>query len=238
MEIKYRLTKNAWDEYPTLIKEWIARTNPVKVCDIGGGANPILAIDFIYLRNLEYTVLDISQSELDKIPDIYKKKIIDIEAKDFLLEDRFDLVFSKMLAEHIKNGETFHQNIYQVLKPGGIAIHYFPTLYTLPFLVNKLIPEKTSSALLSLFAPRDKFQQAKFPAHYDWCFGPTPRMLNMLRAIGFEILEFIALIGHTYYNRIPIIREFHQKYSDFLVQHPNPYLTSFAQVILKKGGTL
>jgi hypothetical protein len=60
----------------------------------------------------------------------------------------------------------------------------------------------------------------------------------MLRAIGFEILEFNALIGHTYYNRIPIIREFHQKYSDFLVQHPNPYLTSFAQVILKKGGTL
>jgi len=235
MEIEYRLTKNTWDEYPTLIKEWVVRTNAVEVCDIGGGANPILDIDFIYSRSLEYTVLDLSQSELDKIPDTYKKEIKDVEAEDFSLEDCFDLAFSKMLAEHIKNGEIFHRNIHQMLKPGGIAIHYFPTLYALPFVVNKLIPEKTSSALLGLFAPRDKFQQAKFPAYYNWCFGPTPSMLNMLTAIGFEILEFNALIGHVYYNRIPLIRELHQKYSKFLVRHPNPRLTSFAQVVLKKN---
>lgn len=234
MEINYRFTENTWDEFPVLIKKWILQTNAAIVCDIGGGANPILDLDFTASRNIQYTILDISRSELEKAPVGYKKEVQDIESFDFVIENKFDLVFSKAVAEHLKNGKVFHRNIYKMLKPGGIAIHYFPTLYALPFVINKLITDNLSSALLDVFAPRNKFRQSKFPAYYDWCFGPTPSMLSMLRLTGFEILEFNALIGNIYYDKFLVLKELHQLFSGFLYKHPNPYLTSFAQIILKK----
>jgi SAM-dependent methyltransferase len=235
MKINYRPTRNAWFEYPTFIKEWIERTNPDAICDIGGGANPLLDLDFVNSRKIQYTVLDISRSELEKAPRHYEKEVQDIEAPDFIIRERFDFAFSKAMAEHIKNGKLFHQNVFQMLKPGGIAIHYFPTLYAFPFVVNKLFPESLSSALLDIFAPRDKYKQAKFPAYYNWCFGPTPAMLAMLQSVGFEVLEFNALIGNIYYDKVPIARTLQRIYSEFLLQHPNPYLTSFAQIVLKKN---
>jgi SAM-dependent methyltransferase len=183
---------------------------------------------------LEYTLLDISAEELAKAPDGYKKIVQDIEAESFPWKKEFDFLFTKMMAEHIRNGRRFHKNIFTLLKPGGFAVHYFPTLYALPFLVNKIVPEKLSSDLLNIFAPRERFRLGKFPAYYDWCYGPTPAMLGMLISIGFEIIEYQGLIGHSYFDRIPLVKEIHQAYSRFLIKHPNPYLTSFAQVILRK----
>ena len=107
---------------------------------------------FISSRNLEYTILDISENELGKAPDQYKKLAQDIMANDLSSTERFDLVFTRMLAEHVKDGELLHRNVYSLLNPGGFAVHFFPTLYAVPFLVNRLLPE-TLSALLDFFAP-------------------------------------------------------------------------------------
>jgi hypothetical protein len=116
-------------------------------------------------------------------------------------------------------------------------VHYFPTLYALPFLVNMLIPEWFSSFLLDKILPRDRYQLGKFPAYYSWCYGPIPKMIIMLTDIGYEIVEYKGIIGSIYYKRIPILRDLHKLYMDYLVKHPNPYLTSFAQVILRKPDT-
>ncbi|MEW6404811.1 MAG: methyltransferase domain-containing protein [Chloroflexota bacterium] len=235
--INYRVTWEVNQEYPDMIKDWIGRTKARRICDIGGGANPLLDLDFVRSLGLEYTILDISESELAKAPNVYHKKVQNIEAPDFSLADQFDLVFSMWLAEHIRNGRQFHQNIHQMLKPAGVAIHYFPTLYALPFLINRLTPEFISAALQNLFAPRDKFRQGKFTAHYSWCYGPTPPMLGMLKSIGFEVLEFNALFGHMYYyQKVPLLRDIHRKRSEYLACHPNPYLTSFARIVLAKAG--
>ena len=34
--------------------------------------------------------------------------------------------------------------------------------------------------------------------------------------------------------RIPLLRNLHRVYTQYLVKHPTPYLTSFAQVVLRK----
>ncbi len=234
MKITYRLSQNEWHEYPQfiqgLVQEYSART----ICDIGGGANPILPLEFIQAHNLDCTVLDISSEELEKAPKGYKKLVQDIEAVDFPETGQFNLIVTKMMAEHVRNGRLFHKNIYSLLKPGGFAVHYFPTLYALPYLVNKLTPEWLSSLLLDIFLPRDRYQTAKFPAYYSWTYGPTPSMLKMLKGIGYEIIEFKGFFGTTYYSRIPIVRNIHKAYTVFLSKHPNPYLTSWAQVILCK----
>lgn len=233
----YRQSNNEWVKYSSFIQDLVETFSPKTVCDVGGGANPVLPLEFIAEHRIEYTLLDISAEELAKAPSVYKKIVQDIEAESFPWKKEADFVFTKMMAEHIRNGRRFHKNVFELLKPGGIAVHYFPTLYALPFLVNKIIPEKFSSGLLNLFAPRERFRLGKFPAYYDWCYGPTPRMLSMLIDIGFEIIVYQALMGHTYFDRIPLIKEIHKAYSGFLAKHPSPYLTSFAQVILRKPVT-
>ena len=234
MRLLYLPTEGAWSEFPRLVERLIKENKTRQVCDVGGGANPVLTIDQLQNNQVECTILDISNEELEKAPAGYRRLQQDIEARDFPLHECFDLVVTQMLAEHIHDGKVFHKNVYYLLKPGGIAVHFLPTLYSLPFVANKLIPERISSTLIDLFAPRERYQQGKFPAYYSWCYGPTWPMLRMLRTIGFEIVEFRGLMGHSYFDRVPVIREFHRSLSRFMVMHPSPYLTSFAQVILRR----
>ncbi|HEX2995278.1 MAG TPA: methyltransferase domain-containing protein [Anaerolineales bacterium] len=230
----YKQSSNEWSNYSAFITALVETFASKRVCDVGGGANPVLPLEFIIRHRIEYTLLDISAEELAKAPQGYRKIVQDIEAENLPRKEEFDFIVTKMMAEHIRNGRRFHKNVFDLLKPGGIAVHYFPTLYALPFIVNKITPEKLSSKLLNIFAPRERFRLGKFPAYYNWCYGPTPGMLNMLTGIGFEIVEFQGLIGHSYFDRVPFIEQIHAAYSSFLAKHPNPYLTSFAQIILRK----
>ena len=234
MNISYLYSGNEWSEYPAFVQRSVLELGVRKLCDVGGGANPVLSMQFINDNRLDCTVLDISITELNKAPTGYKKLVQDVEAEDFVPTDQFDLVVTKMMAEHLRNGRVFHRNVFSMLKPGGVAIHYFPTLYALPFLVNKLMPERLSSFLLDIFLPRDRHRLGKFPAYYSWCYGPTSSMLGMLIETGFEIMQYRAFFGNSYYSRIPLVRNLHDAYTRFLAKHPTPYLTSFAQVVLRK----
>lgn len=238
MKISYMDSGKEWNDYPEFVQNIVREFGARTICDVGGGANPVLPLQFINENQLDCTVLDISIDELEKAPSGYKKLVQDIEAENFGLSEQFDFVITKMMAEHISNGERFHKNIYSMLKPGGVAVHYFPTLFALPFLVNKITPEWLSSLLLDIFLPRDRYRLGKFPAYYSWCYGPTRPMLTMLSELGYEILEYRCFFGNIYYQRIPIIRDLHKHYSNYLTKHPNPYFTSFAQVILRKVDNL
>lgn len=234
MVIRYFITKNEWDDYSALVERLVLEVGARVICDVGGGANPVLSTDFIRKYDLEYVLMDISVVELQKAPDGITKIIQDIEAENIDLPKKFDLVVTKMLAEHLRNGEAFHRNIANMLKPGGLAIHYFPTLYALPFLINKFVSSRVSSFLLRVFLPRDLYQTGKFPAYYSFCFGPTPLMLKMLTERGYEIIEFRGYFGNRYWSKVPIVSTLQRFYSLILSRFPIPYLTSFAQVILRK----
>jgi ubiquinone/menaquinone biosynthesis C-methylase UbiE len=234
MKITYLHSNNEWYEYSAFIQSLIQEYGAQKICDVGGGANPVLSLQFVNDNQLDCTVLDISSVELEKAPKEYKKLVQDIEAESCVPTEQFDFLVTKMMAEHLRNGKLFHKNIFSMLKPGGVAVHYFPTLYALPFLVNRLTPEWLSSVLLDMFLPRDRYQLGKFPAFYSWCYGPTPSMLAMLTEIGYEIVQYKGFFGNMYYTRVPVFRSLHQVYTQYLTKHPCPYLTSFAQVVLRK----
>ncbi len=204
------------------------------ICDIGGGANPLLPIEYIRQHSLDYTVLDISETELQKAPPCYHKIMADIASRDFSIGGKtFGLVFSKMLAEHISDAPQFHTNIRKILAPEGVAAHFFPTLYAIPFLMNRIIPESLSDRLLSVFAPRDRFQRAKFPAYYQWCRGPTERQFQRLAGVGLVVVQYIGFFGHAgYYRRLPGIRQIHELTTRMLMKFPNPHLTSYAFLVV------
>ena len=46
-------------------------------------------------------------------------------------DNKFDFVCSRAVVEHVNNIDQFLNENYRVLKPGGIAMHYFPSRYSL-----------------------------------------------------------------------------------------------------------
>lgn len=230
----YASSINCGQQFEDQLTELIEQNSLKDICDIGGGANPIFDREFHRRNGLNYSLLDISQKELDKAPDYYHKVCADILDPSQMPKEKWDLVFSQTLAEHVEDGKKFHESVYRSLKPGGYAMHIFPTMYAIPFVVNKFLPEKLGSKILDLLLPRDRFQHDKFPAFYHWCEGPTNRMISRLESIGYEVTNYQGLFGHRYYRFLKPLQWWQDKYANWLVKHPNPFHTSYVIQILRK----
>jgi 2-polyprenyl-3-methyl-5-hydroxy-6-metoxy-1,4-benzoquinol methylase len=231
----YHLSAEGEPMYHRLVLELIDTFKVRRVCDVGGGAHPTLSLAEVRSLNLEYTLLDISAAELAKAPEGYVKLQADITEQIERVPTGFDLVVSTMLAEHVRNGETFHRNVRGILKPGGVACHFFPTLYALPLLMNSLIPERLSSWLLHRFNPVDAYH-LKFPAYYRWCRGPSRRQIRRLEGVGYTVLRYYGFFGHDYYLKVPVLKTLHGALARFLMAHPVPQWTSRALVVLQRQG--
>lgn len=234
--VSYGFFLEAWQDHAATVRRLIEHGGARTVCEIGGGANPSLPLSFARERGLEYTILDVSRAELDKAPDGYRKVAADICGDNLPLAGRFDFMFSKMLAEHVASGHAFHRNVFRLLAPGGLAFHFFPTLYAPAFVANRLLPEDVSSRALQAFAPRDPHQHGKFPARYSWCRGPTRPQLARLRSLGYEIVAYRGFFGHDYYRWIPPLHWASVRTAEWLCRHPWAPMTSFALVLLRKPG--
>lgn len=204
------------------------------VCEIGGGANPLLSRDERDRLGITYTLIDVDASELAKAPDDVRKIEFDITSR--ALPRSFDVVFSKHLAEHVREPELMHRNVRAMLRPGGVAIHFFPTLYGAPFVLNRLIPEQLAERMLLRLQPyrASPGNHGKFPAYYRWCRGPTRSQVRRLLSIGFEVDEYVACFGHAYYCRAPVLQRLEDAKTRALLRHPVALLTSYAIVVLRR----
>ena len=228
-----------WHGAPAAIEALIARFGTRDVLEIGAGAHPTLSVAEVRALGVRYTVNDISGEELEAVDPAYMRLCHDFSgaAPPVRLLAAFDLVFSRMVNEHVRDGERYYRNIAAILKPGGITTHWFSTLYALPFLGNRLLPESLADRVLHALAPRDRSGHGKFKAYYSWGRGPTRRMIMGFESLGFEVLEYTGYFGHTYYRRrLPPLDFLERKKADWLARHPNPFLTSYARVLLRKRG--
>jgi SAM-dependent methyltransferase len=206
------------------------------VLDVGAGANPLLDEAFVVRQDLHYAILDVDRGELDKAPAGFRRIHADITAADLPVDDAFDLICSMDLAEHLADPEAFHRNVLRLLRPGGVAVHFFPTLYALPFVVNRVAPERVMRPLLLRLQP-DRLQRGlhpKFPALYRWCRGPTRRQLRRFARLGFEMESYVGYFGHGYYTAVPVLDRLEQAKAALLRAHPVPALTSYALVVLRR----
>lgn len=236
-KISYCVSSELWADVVPRIENVISRRSIRRVVELGGGANPSFDTDFIEQRKIEYTLLDISREELEKAPDNYSKVQADVCDSKFSVGQEYDLAFSRMLAEHVRDGEQFHRNVHSLLRPGGIAIHFFPTLYAPPFVANYLLPEKAAAWLLHALQPgrQNSGRHGKFPAYYQWCRGPTSAQIKRFESLGFEVESYVGSFGHRpYYQKIPVLRDMHGALAGWLSRHAIPELTSFALVVLVK----
>lgn len=207
-----------------------------RICDVGGGARPVLALERVQQLALDYLVIDESPGELERAPEGYARaaaSILDAPAIGAISREHgaFDVVISRWTAEHVKDGRRFHENVRELLRPGGSAIHLFPTLYAPPFLLNRLLPGSLASGLLFQACPN---RSHKFKPYYSWCRGPSPRQLARLRSVGFEVERYTGYYGHGFYRRLPPLAAAQRAFNRLLIAHPVPALTAFALVVLRR----
>ncbi len=237
--IGYAHWEQAWSDLPDTVRRLAAREDVTRVGDLGGGANPILDLGFIAERGLDYAVLDASAEELAKAPAGYTTVVADATDPGVAARlEPFDLIASGFVAEHIARPAGFHATVRALLRPGGLAVHLFPTLYEPAFLVNLLIPERVTDRVLQLVQPgrEPEGAHAKFRPYYRWCRGPSRRQLARLESAGFEIVDYTGYFGHGYFRAFAPADRLEQRLAHALIRHPIPALTSYGCVVLRRRG--
>lgn len=234
--VSYRDIETLWKGYDEYVRELALCEGAQNIAELGGGANPVLGDNERWGFASHRIVVDISAEELAKAGGDVETRVLDLCQPVRDGREMYDIVFSKMLCEHVPDGRAFHRNCFDLLRPGGLAVHYFPTLYTLPFVLNRLIPEQAARTLLRKIQPGriDDPKHEKFPAYYRWTTGPTKRAIRRFESVGFELEQWHGAFGHHYYHLVKPLDALEQAKSRFLLEHPVPALTSFAVVALRK----
>jgi hypothetical protein len=209
-----------------------------RICDVGGGAKPIVPMTQIEQRGLDYVVLDEAAEQLQRTPEGYRRVHASILDRDAIArivreEGPFDAVISRWTAEHISDGKAFHERVFELIRPGGTAVHLFPTLYSFPFVVNRLLTPTIATAVLFRVCSG---RHARFRPYYSWCRGPSPKQLRRLTELGYTIESYTGFFGHGFYRPVRPLHAAHRRVVDRLIEHPRPSLTSFALVVLGHPG--
>lgn len=231
-----RSSRFAWEHFKATVADIAADFPNPDIIEIGGGRSPLFAPGELPGNVASYTINDVSAQELERAPNIWRKACFDICGDLNPLPDQYDVAFSKMLAEHVPDGRRFHANILRLLKPGGVAFHFLPTLYAPPFVLNKLLPDSlTRPIVAALFPGRDDNGNPKFPAYYSMCSGRSERLIGKYRSIGYDRVDIRTFFGHDYFRRIPLLRELDRALSRFACGHDIHALGAYAYVRLTKA---
>lgn len=215
--------------YGDTLKAIVAAYPDAGILELGAGRRPSFTFAEMPSTVRSYTVNDISPEELALLPEGYDEACFDVSGDASNFRDKYDVVFSRFLAEHVPDGYAMHRNVYQVLREGGASFHLIPTLYAMPFVINKLLPERLTSWVLRVFAPRRAINP-KFPAHYSMCYGNPKRMARLLAKIGYSRIEIHNFYGHFYYEKIPVLRSVHRWFSDLAAKRNWTSLSSYAYI--------
>jgi len=235
--IEYFVHPQLWAEYYNIIYQQLLPQQGIKrVCELGAGANPSLTPEVIKERKLDYWVTDGSEKELMACPENYQKRLLDVQHQSiYKALGQFDLIFSKMLVEHLPNPQVLHQNIIEALRPNAYAFHFFPTLGSLALWLNYLLPESLMRPLLMWAEPSRKIEKyGKFETYYKWCKGPNQNSITRFENLGYEVILYYGSYGHKYYEKIAPLHWLEGQKSKFLQKIKSPQFTANACILLRK----
>lgn len=218
----------AYDSYYNTINNYVFKN--CRILEIGGGAHPTITDR----TGLVYHVVDPDHKELSKLPaDIIK---IEGSIEDIALDERYDLILSKMVLEHIPNPDDFHSKVLQLLSSDGRAIHFFACRHSVPALVNRFLPEKWGESILRILKNRALDDSPKYEAYYRRTLGHTERQLQYFQKVGYGIEIYHSFVGHKYFKNIPLINLLERAYTTFLKRLELKNLATVALIVLKKKG--
>lgn len=167
----------------------------------------------------------------------FKSHIVDLSAKNIditIYKESYDLVFSHMVVEHVKDPQIFHRNCLKIIKTDGIIIHFFATKYSVHTLLNQILPSRLTNWLVFTFQTRKEDLHGKFKAYYRWCYGPTKKNIQRLNKIGYDIKIYNGYLGHNYLNRNRYLHFLEKSWNNLLLRIQSPMMCSNAFFIARK----
>lgn len=164
------------------------------ILDIGSGRAPTLA-PADRLDGVHYVGLDISADELAAAPRGSYDETVTGDVTRFIpeLEDRFDIVLSFQVFEHVKPLSAALAHIRRYLKPGGVMVAQLSGTFSVFGVLNRVVPHRLATKAMERFLNRDP--ESVFPAYYDRCWHSA--LERMLRP--WESAEIVPLyLGADY----------------------------------------
>lgn len=228
----------AWENYEAMVLALARDFSGQRLLEIGGGRDPAFA-GSAREAGLSLIVNDIDAGELALLPEGFETACFDV-AGDISgrtdLVEQYDVVASRMVFEHIRDVEAAWRNVHRILKPGGVALAFFPTLYAWPFVVNHLLPNELAKKIVETLFPTRKpdGDNPVFPPYYDWCFGSETKMKRMLDPIGFSEAHVLPFWGHHYLDRLPVAREIDGFANRLAARRDWRLFTTYAYVVVRK----
>jgi SAM-dependent methyltransferase len=236
----FSLAPDEWAhlDFTARLRQRLEQLRGGTVCELGGGARPALEPEFLREHDLACLVVDLSESELAKAPPGYRTLVGDVSSPAFQTGEHdgsYDVVFSRVLAEHVRNPRQFHLNVRRLLRPGGVAMHFFPTLWWPPFVANRLLPEGIAEWILLRIEPwRERSgRSGKFPAYYHWCFGPTRSQIARLSSTGFMVEHCVAYFGENSHAPGRVLGALNHAWTRAMLARPVYHFTSYATYTLR-----
>jgi SAM-dependent methyltransferase len=232
-----RDSEASWRDLRRSLLGLISFTNAQHVLEIGGGRSPFLTLDEAAEHDFEYTVNDIEEAELARAPAGFRTLCFDVARAlpPEIPAGTFDVIFSRMVFEHVRDGRTAWRNLCHLLAPGGVGFAYVPTLYSPPFLVNALLPNFASAPILRLInADRNHDKEPKFPAYYDMCRASQSSLEPKLREAGFSEVHVVPFFGTPYFPVVPGLNRIARAFDRLVDRKGWTTFASYAYLVVRK----
>ena len=160
------------------IKAIIDSNNPKNVLEVGGIDRPLLTKNNTY----KYDGCDIEEKET--CYDIYDQFFV--QSIEDPLNEKYDLIISITLLEHVAKNDLAIKNIYELLNENGCTCHYIPSKYHPYSLILRLVGPKLQKILIKLLRSHAA-DVTGYPAFFDYC--SISQMKNLFKKTGFVQIE-------------------------------------------------
>ena len=184
----------------------------IHILDIGAGSRPTIAVD-ARPAGSTYVGFDIAADELKKAPPgSYDEAIVgDVVGSMPVFHDRFELIVSWQVLEHVSRLDQAFQNLRAWLRPGGALIAQLSGKFSIFAIANQLIPHSAAAFAMHKLVRRSP--DTVFPARYDHCYYSA--LSTILRP--FSEAEIIPRYkGAEYLVFAPIVRDVYLLYEDWI----------------------
>lgn len=148
----------------------------LRILDAGSGRQPTIPVDQ-RPPGCRYVGLDLSLSELNSAPEGSYDEVVECDITNFVpgLENRFDLVLSFQVLEHVKPLESAMENLRRYLRPGGRLIAQMSGSFSYFGLANRVMPQGTT--VWALRKLQNRRPHEIFPAHYHRCWDTALKQM-------------------------------------------------------------
>lgn len=148
------------DELLRRITLSIEKEGASKILEAGGIDRPLLSKGNGY----EYNGLDIESR--DKCYEIYDNFVI--QSIESPLAEKYDLIISITLLEHVPNNEASFSSIYSSLHPGGKTCHYVPSKWHPYSIALRIVGPVLQKRLIPILRPGAE-DVTGYPAFFNHC---------------------------------------------------------------------